>query len=159
MSADAKALLSTLLNFRYDQSAGFAPLLKAVDGVDVEHAAWKPDESAHSIWELVNHIAFWDEYVLAHLKGLNSDDSSIDNELTFTQPVASEDEAAWYQAVNRVRSVFGEMREAVFSMTDSDLDKPFDESPTTVKTMLGDIAMHDAYHIGQIMYVRRLQGI
>ncbi|MCL6633235.1 MAG: DinB family protein [Alicyclobacillus herbarius] len=155
---DSRELMLALLDFRHDHEAGFVPLMAAVEGLTAEQASWRPDVHSHSIWQLVNHITFWNEYILQRMRGLTKAGTEIDNEQTFGDPGNPMDDAAWQQTIERADRVYRELRKAVADANESDLDQAFDDQGTPLKVVLGDIAMHDAYHIGQIMYVRKLQG-
>src|SRR2546423_1895813 len=69
-------LLAQLLHDTYSGSSdhkGYAwhgdPLLAILKGVSAKQAATKPKGASHSIWELVLHIANWEEITLRRLKG------------------------------------------------------------------------------------------
>lgn len=157
MSERVQPLVSTLLDFRHDREVGFAPLSRALHGLSASQAAFRPNAHAHSIWELINHIAFWNEYVLRHLAAPSTSDGPVDNEQTFRAPPVSGQDAHWQAAVERTFSACQRLREAVFALDEAALQAPFDQEGTPLGVVLGDIAMHDAYHIGQIMYLRKLQ--
>ena len=42
---------------------------RALEGLTAEQAAWKPAPDRHSIWQLVNHMAFWREYMANRAEG------------------------------------------------------------------------------------------
>jgi uncharacterized damage-inducible protein DinB len=148
----------TLLDFRHNQEAGFMPLMAAVEGLNAKQASWRPNEKSHSIWQLLNHITFWNEYILGTIRDMKQGNIEIHNEHTFGPPGDPNDEMAWKRAVERASEVYQALRQAVSDLSESDLEKPFDEKGTPIKLVLADIAMHDAYHIGQIVYIRKLQG-
>lgn len=149
-------MVLALLGFRHDQETGFLPLKQALDGLTAEQASWRPSADAHSIWQLVNHITYWNEYVLQYMRGKGK--TAIGNDETFGEPGNPADDSAWEHAVKRADEVCREMRRAVEAASESDLDRTLDGQDMPLKVLLGDIAIHDAYHIGQIMYVRKLQG-
>lgn len=159
MTEMTKPLLLKLLDFRHDQDVGFAPLSRAVDGVSAQQACWRPNDQSHSIWELVNHIAYWNEYVLNRMSGSSDSNTTVDNEETFRHPEVSGDDSAWNMSVERTMRAFTQLRKTVNELNETVLNQPFDDDGTPLKVILGDIAMHDAYHVGQIMYIRKLQGL
>lgn len=158
MKDDVKNLIVTLLDFRHDREAGFLPLMAAIEGLTAEQASWKPNPQSHSIWQLVRHILFWNEYILQTLQGGREPANAIDNDQTFGDSGDPDDEEGWREIVKRVAEVYGSMRHEIIRRESSDLDGSFDEQGTTIQEILADIAMHDAYHIGQIMLIRKLQG-
>lgn len=154
----SKQFVLTLLDYRHNQEAGFMPLMAAIESLNAKQACWRPDERSHSIWELVNHITFWNQYTLYKIQGNLAGIIKIENDETFRLPDEPNPEARWQEAVQRVGEVFQALRHTVSELSESDLDRPFDDQGTPVKVVLADLAMHDAYHIGQILYIRKLQG-
>jgi uncharacterized damage-inducible protein DinB len=158
MGMYSRELVLALLDFRHDHEAGFVPLTAAIEGLTAKQASWRPGAHAHSIWQLVNHITFWNEYILQRIRGVTEARAEIDNEQTFGEPGNPMDDSAWQQAIDRADRAYRELRQVAADVSESDLDLAFDDQGTPLKVILGDIAMHDAYHIGQIMYIRKLQG-
>jgi uncharacterized damage-inducible protein DinB len=156
--SNAKKLVLSMLDFRLDHEAGFVPLMDAINGLTAEQASWQPTESSHSIWQIVNHVTFWNQRVLDRLQGVVQGTEDISNDETFGGPGEAMNETSWREAVERVRAVCHKMRETVLQFDDSQLDEPYDDDGTPVKVVLADLALHDAYHIGQILYIRKMQG-
>ncbi|WP_078392835.1 DinB family protein [Shouchella patagoniensis] len=153
----AKQLISSFLDRRFQKESGFIPLMEAIKGLTAEQAYWKPSEKGNSIWQIVNHIAFWDSHILNQLKEKSNSQVNVDNDTTFEIPNDITDEE-WQKTVAQINNIFQEIQVAVSQLDDSCLDEPaFEEDP--LKVLLGDLAMHDSYHIGQIVYIRKLQGI
>jgi uncharacterized damage-inducible protein DinB len=155
---NSKNLVLSLLDFRLDHEAGFVPLMDAISGLTAEQASWQPTENSHSIWQIVNHVTFWNQWVLDRLQGIVHDAAYIRNDETFGNPGEAMNETSWREAVERVRAVCHKMRETVLQLDDSQLEQPYDDEGTPVKVVLADLALHDAYHIGQILYIRKMQG-
>jgi uncharacterized protein YkuJ len=106
----------------------------------------------------VNHVTFWNKRILDRLQGGVQDQADISNYETFGKPGEAMNEVSWREAVERARVVCLKMRETVLQLDDSQLEQPYDDKGTPVKVVLGDLALHDAYHIGQILYIRKMQG-
>lgn len=62
-----------------------------------------------------------------------------------------------WQLVNRA-TFWKEVCAAVSACTDTDLHVPLPDERTPVGELLAALAEHDAYHAGQILILRRLQG-
>src|SRR5690349_1614814 len=74
-------------------------LIELLSDVTAEQAAAKPVPAAHSIWELVLHIEFWEEVARRRVEG---DEARVqDGEGLFT--VTDTSEAAWQAAVERLK--------------------------------------------------------
>src|SRR6266446_4459410 len=87
-------------------------VFEILDGVTAAQAAAHPIKNAHSIWELVLHIAAWDGAVLRRLGGVAVELSDAEN---FPR-VTDASEAAWRTALAKVRRVHEELFTAVAAL-------------------------------------------
>src|SRR5271154_3469926 len=74
-------------------------LADVLDGVTHEPAAARPIPSAHSIWELVLHIAAWAEIANARVRGQSTGDPTPDEDWP---PVSAGGAEAWRLATERM---------------------------------------------------------
>ena len=125
----------------------FVPVMKALDGATAKQAMWKPADSAHSIGELAYHIWFWNKEQLDKFYGRKPAAFSGDNNETFTAFT----EESWAKTVSQLNDVMQALETAI---------KTADETKLLAwASALDHINTHTAYHTGQIMYVRKLQGV
>ena len=122
-----------------------APWGKAVADLTPQQAAWKPNPNRHCIWQIVNHVCIWREYTLTRLDGRPGPSREQVDRDNFAMPPA-QSQAAWQQTLDRLRTTHHDVRQAI-AKPDSSLER--------VQYHLG----HDCYHLGQIMYLRALQGM
>ena len=92
-------------------------LLELLDGVNAKLAAAHPIEGAHSIWELVLHIAAWDGAALNRTGGTAVE---LHDKQNFP-PVEDTSEAAWRKAMEHAKSVHNQLVTAVAASPDSRL--------------------------------------
>jgi len=84
------------MSFRLDRdSSWFVPLENALDGVMAPIASWRPNDDFNTIWQIVNHLTFWTEFVSGRLLGASPTGKSIDNQMTFREPGDPTDESGW----------------------------------------------------------------
>jgi uncharacterized damage-inducible protein DinB len=135
-------------DFCMEEEGWYPPLQPALKDVSLEQALWKPAEgAANSIWENVQHLLYYKERLLARLRG-TSDSFNLSNDETFRFPVASSE--GWEYAKNKLFDAHAALR--------SELDRlPEDELEADPQHMMSLIT-HDAYHTGQIVFLRKLQG-
>src|SRR6202521_2512391 len=93
-------------------------MFEILNGVTAGQAAARPIAGAHTIWELVLHIAAWDGAVLRRMGGVAVTLSDAEN----FPPVTDASEAAWREALAQVRRGHEELVEAVSVLPDSQLD-------------------------------------
>ena len=151
MGLTYKEVLLRSWDYAMDQEDWSPPLADALKGVTAEQARWKPQgEAGNSIWENVQHLTYYKERLLRRLKGLPKQPNLASNTDTFT--VTESREEAWAGAVEKLKSIHAELRGYLQALEDDGgpEDSPADE--------LMSLAVHDAYHTGQIVLVRKLQG-
>ena len=130
-------------------------LFEILDGVTAAQAAARPFKNAHTIWELVLHIAAWDNAVLRRLGGVAVELSDTQNFPTVTDT----SETAWRKALAEVQRVHDELVEAVSVLPDSRLDEivPGKEGAHyTFYYMLHGVVQHELYHAGQIALLKKM---
>jgi len=130
-------------------------LFEILKGVTAERAAARPIAGAHTIWELVLHIAAWDGAVRRRMGGAAVELSDAEN---FPQ-VTDASDGAWRNALADVRRVHEELVAAVADFPDSRLYEmvPGKEgSHYTFYYMLHGVVQHELYHAGQIALLKKL---
>ncbi|QJW90604.1 DinB family protein [Spirosoma taeanense] len=129
----------------------------AINGLPASLRGIKPDKLPYSIWQLVDHIriAQWD--ILAFSRDANHQSPSWPDGY-WSKDVAPPDDAAWEEAVEQIR----QDRDAFIALlqdSGQDLYAPFphgDGQNLLREALL--IADHTAYHVGEIIIIRRLLG-
>jgi uncharacterized damage-inducible protein DinB len=143
----------------YDGSPWHGPSLSALlEPVDYTIAAARPVGHAHTIWELVLHLAAWSGEVSRRIRG-EAPGLPPEGDWPEMPPPTP---AAWSQTLERLQKARQDLEAVVRDMPVKRLDEvvaPVEEtqelSETTVRTMLHGVAQHDAYHSGQIALLRR----
>jgi uncharacterized damage-inducible protein DinB len=118
----------------------------AVAGLTADQAKWKDGSGNHSVGQLANHLVFWNRQELAKFKGDTPEKFSGNNDETFN----AFDAAKWTETVQQLDRVMKDWESAVSSAD----DKKLSEWASTI----AHIGTHNAYHVGQIVFVRKLQG-
>lgn len=124
----------------------FVPINVALQGVTADQAKWTPGAGGHSVGQLANHLLFWDTEALARFKGETPPKFSGNNDETFNNFDAKQ----WDDIVKKLDQVLTDL-ERVVEAAD---DKKIEESAS----LIAHVSAHNAYHVGQIIYVRKLQG-
>lgn len=140
----------------YDTNDWFVAVRIALEGVNAEQAAWKPDGADHSIWELVNHLSF---YNLAYLERFKSIDYAYPTEINDETFSGDGDEAEWTAAVGRFDAIMTEWRGLITAAHEAKFDQPLsDSNHVSWAELIANVNTHNAYHGGQILLLRKLQG-
>ncbi len=130
-------------------------VFEILEGVTAARATARPIKGAHTIWELVLHIAAWDGAVLRRLGGAAVELSDAEN----FPPVTDASDAAWRRALAEVRRVHEKLVAAVAALPDSRLDEivPGKEGAHyTFYYMLHGVVQHELYHAGQIAILKKM---
>jgi uncharacterized damage-inducible protein DinB len=129
-------------------------LMEILEGIDAKTAAARPIAKAHSIWELVLHIAGWERVVERRLHGEKLTLSDAEN----FGHIASISETAWQQAVKDLRETHTKLVQTVSSFPESKLNETVPGKEYNVLFMLLGTVQHAAYHGGQIALLKRSHG-
>jgi DinB superfamily len=144
--ATLRSILLHELHTTHNQADWFVPISTAVDGLTAEQASWQPPNGGHSAGQLTYHLLFWNRLNLERLKGDNSGKFTGSNDETFNKF----DEKQWADTVKQLDQVMTDLEKLVESAEEQKL--------SSMATTIANICTHNAYHVGQIVYVRKLQG-
>lgn len=137
------------------KSHWFVSFEKAVAGLTPEQANWKKSDSENSIWELISHLVFWNERFLNRFKNIPIPKMEGNNDTTFSYL----NELEWEQVIERFYVVMTDWYETIKNGEDEKFEQPIsEESKETWWESLSSITLHNAYHIGQIVTIRKMQG-
>ncbi len=145
--------LINVLDSTYDKESWYAPLKNAIEGITAEQATWKPNgEATKTIWENVNHLIYYKERLVANIEGREWP-HNLDGDQTFYLTDQSKEEQDWKKVVDRVEKAHNSLRDLLSKASIEELDK------NSLESKLLDIFLHDAYHTGQIIQIRKMQGL
>jgi uncharacterized damage-inducible protein DinB len=141
-----KSILLEQLRSTHNKAEWFVPANTAVAGLTAEQANWTDGKGNHSIGQLTTHLVFWDRRSLEQFEGKPVQKYNGNNDETFTRF----DSKQWDATVKQLDEVMSEWEKAVASADESKLQSSY--------STIAHIGTHNAYHIGQIIYVRKEQG-
>jgi len=128
----------------------------ALRGVTAEQASWKPAPKRKSIWILTLHIAYW-KYAVRRLLDGSQRGAFPRRPSNWPRPPERPNEPGWAADVALLRAEHERLVEAASSVQPAMLAR---RPPTSRRWTYGElvlgIAMHDAYHTGQIQLLKRL---
>jgi DinB superfamily len=128
----------------------------AVRGVTAEQASWRPGPRRKSIWSLTLHIAYWD-YAVRRLLDGSARGAFPRAPSNWPAPPTPGDARAWAADLTVLREEHERLVEAVRGVHPGRLGRrPQGSTRWTYGELLVGIAMHDAYHTGQIQLLKRL---
>jgi uncharacterized damage-inducible protein DinB len=141
-----RGVLLEQLHTTHDQEDWFVPASIAVAGLTADQARWSPGKGCHSVGQLAYHLWFWDTNSLARFKGEKPPAFDGNNDETFDNFTP----AQWDDLVKKLNQVLTDWDTAVAAADDQKL--------ADNASLIAHVGAHNAYHIGQILYVRKLEG-
>ena len=127
----------------------------AVNGFPARFRGAKPRGAPHSAWELLEHMRIAQEDILDFSRNPGYRDKIFPDD--YWPPSAEPpDTHAWLQSVQQFQSDLAEMRKLIAD-TSQDLHAPIPHG--TGQTLLREallVADHNAYHLGQLVFLRKL---
>lgn len=145
-----KDLLVRMLDTTYDKESWYAPFKHAIEGLTAEQANWRPvGQATKTIWENVNHLIYYKERLTANLDGREWT-QHLDGGETFYLTDQLNEDREWMAVVERAETGQHRLREALSKATVEVLEQNEEK--------ILDIMLHDAYHTGQIIQIRKMQG-
>ena len=130
-------------------------LFELLENVDAATAAARPLSDAHSIWELVSHIAVWDAATLRRLAGEKCQPEGKDNFPPMPQP----SEQSWRDTVAQANRIHNELVKTVAALPDSRLHDRVPGKDYDFYFMLHGVVQHELYHAGQIAILKKAAKI
>lgn len=152
-SPDAVRRLEEQLRSTFEGEAWHGPaVLEVLQGVSAAQAAARPIAGAHSIWELVLHLAGTYALVLRRLAGDGRNLSPAEDWPHVPEPT----EGNWQETIRALRAAHEKLLEAVRQFPEARLDAALGPGVVhTAFTQFIGMTQHDLYHAGQIALLKR----
>jgi len=128
------------------------PIWQILDGVSAEAAAARPPFEAHSIWEIVMHMTFWEGVGTKRLQG---ERAGLVEELNFPS-VPAPTEENWKRTLEEFRASNGAFRDAIGKLDPARLD---DLTTAGKRSYYGEahgVIEHNVYHAGQVALLSKI---
>jgi uncharacterized damage-inducible protein DinB len=142
----------------YDENGWFVAVRNVIDGVTAEQAAWKAEGTNNSIWESLAHLTYYNNAYVLRFKGEKYEYNISTNEESFAAP-SNPSEDDWQAEVEKFGRVMTEFRSLIEAADEAKFDQPVSETnKASWAELILNINAHNAYHGGQMLLIRKLQG-
>ncbi|QNI37223.1 DinB family protein [Edaphobacter albus] len=141
-----KGVLLEQLRTTHNSQDWFASGNTAIHGLTAEQAKWTDGKGNHSVGQLTYHLVFWDKRALMDFKGEKTAQFNGNNDETFNNFTPKQ----WNDLVKQFDQVMTDWEKAVEAADDATIAKN--------ASLIAHVGTHNAYHIGQIVFVRKEQG-
>jgi len=142
-----KGVLLEQLRTTHNAQDWFASGNTAMQGLTAEQARWTDGKGNHSVGQLAYHIWYWDQRTLNDFKGEKNPAFDGNNNETFDKFTADQ----WTDLVKKLNQLLADWEKAVNDADDAKL--------AANASLIAHVGAHNAYHVGQILYVRKQQGV
>ncbi len=105
----------------------------------------------NSIWQIVNHMIDWREALCKKLKG----ETITVTENNFFEDVIDVSEKEWRLTLKRLERSQKDILSFLTTLREFDFDKVYSNGHTSYEHLQA-ILQHDAYHLGQIVLLKKL---
>jgi DinB superfamily len=131
----------------------FANPKHILEDIGAEQAVFVPHGAVHSIASHTAHMAWWLRQALHHIQTEASTWQRIEGE---EFPLEIE-----YNEWNSIRNDFLSSLETFKALANNEslLERGYVSGKNTIGYVMLDFALHNAYHLGQIVLLKRLQGV
>jgi uncharacterized damage-inducible protein DinB len=140
-----KSILNEQFTACFNQSAWFASAKSALENVSAEDAVLKPSDEIHSVCEIISHLNFYNRKCLRRFSGEKVGKDSIEIAETYTNK-------DWQKVLDEFNSIMSGWKVLLENADDAKL------AEGDISSMLAHFNIHNAYHIGQIVIIRKLQN-
>ena len=150
---EEKQRVSKLFSDLYDGNAWIdVTIVRTLKNINSGQAFSRPVAKLNSIWEIVNHLISWRETVLKRMQGEIVEEPKNN----YFEPVKNNSEDAWSVTLKRMEESQQLWLEFLSKFNNQDLGKFYVQSKYTYYDLIHGILQHDAYHLGQIVLLKKL---
>ena len=143
---DIKKEILVGFDYSYLHSDWVTPLSDALAGVDAKQAVLRRNTDSKSIWEIILHMAVWNENIIERIQSGEPERPVEGAWLSFP---SDPNDTAWEASKVRLWKSLGDVRRMIEDVSLATINaSPYE---------LGDLLCrfsHNAYHIGQITVLK-----
>jgi len=143
-------LLKAGFEYAYLHDDWVYPLKDALEGITAEQAAWRPAADAMGIWDIVLHVATWNDNIVERIE---TGQNARPKEGAWPAKPETPDEANWEAAKAKLQTSIDALRRLMETVP---IDK-IRSSPYGIPDLVCRFN-HMGYHIGQIVKIRECQS-
>ncbi|WP_059173986.1 DinB family protein [Bacillus sp. FJAT-27445] len=150
----AKEVLSDQLLANANDPSWYIPFLQSVENLSEEQAFWKPDEGSFSIAEIVLHLLYWNQTWQIRYQSGN---------VNAVPPLSSNEESFKIPDNHTFASLRNQLVDSLLRWQDLLTVEKMESDVAGFSVnakwwgIIANLTTHNAYHIGQIVYIRKLQ--
>ncbi len=127
-------------------------IVDTLSNLTADQAAKKVLNNCNSIWEITNHIIDWRLNVLQRIQGKVIKSTANNYFYEIKEPTPQ----AWQDTINNLAYSQAQWIELLAQIKSEDYEKKYPVNDMTYYEHIQGIIQHDAYHLGQIVLLKKL---
>ena len=145
--------ISKLFSDLYDGDAWIdVTIVGTLKNVNSGQAFSRPIANLNTIWEIINHLISWRETVLKRMNGEIVEEPKNN----FFEQIKNNSQEAWSAILKRFEESQQKWLEFLSKFNDQDIGKFYVQSKYTYYDLIHGILQHDAYHLGQVVLLKKM---
>jgi uncharacterized damage-inducible protein DinB len=137
----------------------FMPIDVTIEGLSSQQAATVPAERFNSVWAVVNHVRFWQDFARLRLQGQEVDRVALGAENGWPPIVDASSEEQWKAARLAAQAATEELAAFVATLSDQQLDEPYAPGRSLRSQLIHGVIGHNSYHACEIISIRHMLGL
>lgn len=150
-----KQILQQQMDACFANKNWFVSVNDAVQNLTDEHANYKDSDENHSIKEIAIHLTFYNELYLYRFNGKPVEQIDEPNDFTFTERSLGASSLTWSEVSERLNQSLAGWQNALSSASEEKLNEIVPSGKDPWASLVSHIIMHNAYHIGQVVTLRK----
>jgi uncharacterized damage-inducible protein DinB len=152
MNKEMQAIIQNLQDTLSGEPWYGKPVYILMDGVDVRQIAIRPNNKAHSLIEILDHMIYWAEFVLNSVNANSPTEGFEDKDWSTIYP----SEESWQKGVLAFKNIHRQIIDCLQTKEDAFLKEMVAGRKYNIRFLLNGLIQHNIYHAGQIAYIARL---
>ena len=154
MNKEIQSIIKNLENTLTSQPWFGRAVYILLDEIDETKVSVKPNDSEHSLIELLWHMNTWAGFTLANLENKSSQELKAieENDWRTIDPVKH----SWKNGLKELKSIHKRISDILNSKEDLFLKDMVPNRQYNFRFMLNGLIQHNIYHAGQVAYLKKL---
>jgi uncharacterized damage-inducible protein DinB len=154
MNKQIQYIITTLQNVNSGEPWFGRSVYAILEEVDTSKAYIKPNNTEHSLIELLYHMLTWAAFILKSLENAGKDELTAIEQLDWREidPAVHN----WEKGLAEFKSVNEKIIQLLNTKDDEFLKEIVNQRKFNFRFMLNGLIHHHIYHLGQIAYVKKL---
>ena len=154
MNKEIQSIIRNLQNTLSGQPWFGRAVYELLNKVDESKVSIKPNNTEHSLLELLWHMNTWAEFTLANLEKRSATELKTieENDWRIIDP----EKHSWQNGMKELRSIHEKIVEILNQKEDSFFSEMVPKRKFNFRFMLNGLIQHNIYHLGQIAYLNKM---